>query len=34
MRLSLAAFTLQVYDCTECLHRFTGEPGKNKNQSL
>ena len=22
--------TLQVYRCTECLHRFTGAPGKNK----
>jgi transposase-like protein len=26
--------TLQVYRCTECLHRFTGEPGKNKTYPL
>jgi transposase-like protein len=22
--------TLQVFRCSECLHRFTGSPGKNK----
>jgi ribosomal protein L37AE/L43A len=26
--------TLQVYRCTECLHRFTGAPGKNKTYPL
>jgi transposase-like protein len=26
--------TLQVYRCSECLHRFTGEPGKNKTYPL
>jgi transposase-like protein len=26
--------TLQIYRCTECLHRFTGEPGKNKTYPL
>jgi ATP-dependent exoDNAse (exonuclease V) beta subunit len=26
--------TLQVFQCTECLHRFTGEPGKNKTYPL
>jgi ATP-dependent exoDNAse (exonuclease V) beta subunit len=26
--------TLQVYRCTECLHRFTGEAGKNKTYPL
>jgi hypothetical protein len=26
--------TLQVYRCIECLHRFTGEPGKNKTYPL
>jgi ATP-dependent exoDNAse (exonuclease V) beta subunit len=24
----------QVFQCTECLHRFTGEPGKNKTYPL
>jgi hypothetical protein len=26
--------TLQVYRCTECMHRFTGEAGKNKTYPL
>src|ERR1700694_1771869 len=26
--------TLQVFRCTECLHRFTGAPGKNKTYIL
>ena len=26
--------TLQVYRCTECLHRFTGAAGKNKTYPL
>jgi len=26
--------TLQVYRCVECLHRFTGAPGKNKTYPL
>jgi ATP-dependent exoDNAse (exonuclease V) beta subunit len=26
--------TLQVFQCTECLHRFTGEAGKNKSYPL
>ena len=26
--------TLQVFQCAECLHRFTGEPGKNKTYPL
>src|SRR5262249_58070982 len=26
--------TLQVYRCAECLHRFTGSPGKNKSYPL
>ena len=26
--------TLQVFQCAECLHRFTGEPGKNKSYPL
>ena len=26
--------TLQVFRCTECLHRFTGSPGKNKTYPL
>jgi transposase-like protein len=26
--------TLQIYRCIECLHRFTGEPGKNKTYPL
>jgi len=25
---------LQVFRCAECLHRFTGEPGKNKTYPL
>jgi hypothetical protein len=26
--------TLQLFECPECLHRFTGEPGKNKTYPL
>src|SRR5260370_9587135 len=26
--------TLQLFQCTECLHRFTGEPGKNRTYPL
>jgi PD-(D/E)XK nuclease superfamily len=26
--------TLQIFQCAECLHRFTGEPGKNKTYPL